>query len=271
MPHCTNCGQEIRDEAVACGYCGSRVTPTRPDRAPGAVPPAPWPGSTPVFPEPSVADPTRSNAARRSSRASKALILCALVLVVAVAVLGSTLVGTQASLARERDTADSFLASSERWKSELEGAEQSSRQYDQQLQELQKRVKTSVGSLDHPRFKLWNSCGGGPGDGCSLVAGHEYVGGVPDTFTYDVRFRSTVPVTVWIMSTSNFVCWETRLCAWRAAVGWQNRTSLKGAIFHSAEGCAGYLAVFTSSRAGTLYPDVRVTRHPAPHPTGVCA
>jgi len=125
-----------------------------------------------------------------------------------------------------------------------------------------------VGELDHPHFVLWNSCGSFA-DGCPLAPGKEYVGGVPDTFTYEVNFHATVPVTVRIMSTDEFVCWETKLCSahwW----GWEDRTSLMGGVFYDAEGCAGYLAVFSSDQYGTLFPDVRVTRNPASESSGVC-
>jgi hypothetical protein len=136
------------------------------------------------------------------------------------------------------------------------------------LDDLQKRVANSVGSLDNPHFVLWNSCSA-LAPGCQLAPGHEYVGGVPDTFTYNVSFRSTVPVTVWIMTTSNFVCWETGTCPWHAW-GREKRTSLNGGEFHEAEGCAGYLAVFFSEQSGTLYPNVSIDRHPAAHATGAC-
>lgn len=116
----------------------------------------------------------------------------------------------------------------------------------------------------------WNACDGGK-TGCPLTPGRYYVGGVPDTFTYYVSFRATVPVTVWIMTTRSFVCWETRQCAWQeGAVGWEPTTLLRNGIFEDAEGCAGYLAVFLSDRPGTLYPNVEIERNPAPRPTGAC-
>jgi len=156
------------------------------------------------------------------------------------------------------------------WKSDSQQWQRSSQQYQGQLQDLQRKIKASVGDLNNPRFVLWNSCSAaGPAAGCPLRPGHEYVGGVPDTFTFFVSFRSTVPVTVWIMSSSNFVCWETGNCAWHAW-GWQDRTSLHGGVFHDAEGCAGYLAVFFSDQTGTLYPDVSIARNPAAQSTGVC-
>ena len=138
-----------------------------------------------------------------------------------------------------------------------------------ELDTLNQKVAATVGDLDHPNFVLWNSCSAaGPDAGCPLTPGYEYIAGVPDTFTYYVGFRSNVPVTVEILSASNFVCWETHYCAWHG-VGWENQTSLNG-VFHDAEGCAGYFAVFVSNRAGTLYPNVRVTRNPASHATGAC-
>jgi hypothetical protein len=150
-----------------------------------------------------------------------------------------------------------------RWK-------QSSSKYEDQLTDLEKEVGVSVGNLSNPHFVLWNSCGtGGPSEGCPLTPGYEYVGGVPDTFTYNVSFRSTVPVTVRIITTHDYVCWKSGGCDahW---YWWQDRMSLDD-VFHDAEGCAGYLAVFTSKETGTLYPDVSITRNPASVSTGACA
>jgi hypothetical protein len=41
--------------------------------------------------------------------------------------------------------------------------------------------------------------------------------------------------------------------------------------FHEAEGCADYVAVFTSSQTVTVTPNVSVTYNPANHSTGACA
>jgi hypothetical protein len=164
-----------------------------------------------------------------------------------------------------------WRADSTRWQASSNEYQQENSRHLAELADLQTKVAASVGDLDHPRFVLWNSCGaGGPAAGCPLIPGHEYIGGVPDTFTYFVNFHSTVPVTLWIMSASNFVCWETHNCAWRA-VGWQDRRELTNGVFHEAEGCAGYFAVFFSNQYGTLFPDVRVTRKPASQSTGACS
>lgn len=138
---------------------------------------------------------------------------------------------------------------------------------DGDLIQLRGEVSSKVGDLNNPSFGLWNTCGQ---NGCQLTPGYEFVGGVPDTFTYYVSFTATVPVTVRIMSTGDFVCWETRSCT-SNGVGWEKRTELNGGVFHDAEGCAGYIAVFFSDQAGTLTPNIRVTRNPASTPTGVCA
>jgi hypothetical protein len=139
-----------------------------------------------------------------------------------------------------------------------------------ELGQLQDKVRSTVGDLDQPSFVLWNGCSANVAAGCALRPGYFYVGGVPDTFTYEVNFTATVPVTVWIMSTHDFVCWQAGYCSYRW-VGWENISELHRGTFHDAEGCAGYLAVFQSQRAGILYPDVRVTRNPAPQATGACA
>jgi hypothetical protein len=227
--------------------------------------------------------PTETKPARRRWR--KRLLVSFAMIVVLAAVTGvGAFLGARNEDHHWIPRYDIAVAEVAHWKSdshtkavEAETSQESSRKwqassdmYQGQLESLQAKIKTSVGNLSNPRFVLWNSCGaGGAFAGCSLTPGHEYVGGVPDTFTYIVNFTSTVPVTIWIMSTSNFVCWETRLCAW-TAVGWEDRTVLSNGIFHAAEGCAGYIAVFFSTQFGTLYPDVRVTRRPATHSTGVC-
>lgn len=100
------------------------------------------------------------------------------------------------------------------WRSSSEKWQQSRKQIHSKLLSLQHRVAKSVGDLTNPHFVLWNSCvASGPATGCPLTPGREYVGGVPDTFTYYVSFRSTVPVTLKIMSTANFVCWESGNCS----------------------------------------------------------
>ena len=200
----------------------------------------------------------------RPRRRRRLLVLFAVIVSLAAATAAGALLGVRYERNRWRPLYDRAATEAAHWKSD-------SGKWQAQLQDLQTNVRASVGNLDKPHFVLWNSCGaGGPDAGCPIRPGQPYVGGVPDTFTYFVSFRSTVPVTLGFMTPSEFVCWETRNCAWHWW-GWHNRTHLNGGVFHDAEGCAGYLAVFWSNQAGTLYPKVSITRNPAPHPTGACA
>jgi hypothetical protein len=155
------------------------------------------------------------------------------------------------------------------WRSASTNWRLRSQRYQGLFEHLQSDVSSSVGDLQSPHFILWNSCGAGPDAGCQLSPGHEWIGGVPDTFTYNLQFHADVPVTVWIFSSHDFVCHETGQCAANGLV-WRDRTELS-AVFHAAEGCAGYIAVWTATQPGTLYPEVSVTRNAAPQPTGVCA
>jgi hypothetical protein len=67
---------------------------------------------------------------------------------------------------------------------------------------------------------------------------------------------------------------DTDYCMHHTAKGqvqsWLNVTSVSY-DFHLAEGCAGYMAVWTSSTSITVNPDVSVTYNPAPTFTGACS
>jgi len=154
------------------------------------------------------------------------------------------------------------------WETESQQSQRSSDLYHGQLQDLQKRIATTVGNLTSPHFGMWTACTAAH-RGCALRPGEWLLQGIPDTFTLDVTFRSTVPTTVSIMSISDYACWKAGACPWHA-VGWGPRATLKNGTFHGAEGCGGYVALFYSAQAGTIYPDVSITRHPADHPTGAC-
>src|SRR6266446_7928010 len=225
----------------------------------GTIPQAP-----PPPPQPTVEEPRR-----RARWGMRILVGFSVLLLVA----GAATAGAYFGIHHERDHWQPLYRGAVKdvasWKADSRRWQLKSQRYQGMLKDLQTQVSTSVGNLTSPHFILWNSCtSAGPSAGCRLLPGHEYIGGVPDTFTYNLSFHADVPVTVWILSSQNFVCWETHTCPWHG-IGWQARTNLD-AVFHDAEGCAGYIAVFTSDQAGTLYPDVSVTRNAAPQPTGVC-
>lgn len=191
----------------------------------------------------------------------KPLIVLALVVLAA---------GTFIGVARVTGHQDPTAAQITHWKSVAEEAQQRSQEYQSQLQDLKAEITAAVGNLEHPHFTTWNGCGAGHDGGCPLKPGFRYVSGIPDTFTFHVGFRSTVPVTAWIMTTHDYACWATRSCAWRYIGPTKPTTHLKEADFHLAEGCAGYVFVLFSDRVGTIYPEVAITRNPAAHATGAC-
>jgi hypothetical protein len=205
-----------------------------------------------------------------------------LALVLGVALISRSSLGAQLSSARDQLEAVHGRLSAEQarngnltgnvvhLRSQTQHWRGTSHHFQAQVKALQDRISQSLGDLDHPTFSLWNSCGkGGPKAGCVLKPGQEYIGGLPDTFTYELKFRATVPVTVHVLSVKDFVCYETRRCSWQGQT-WENQRKLDE-FLHQAEGCAGYFTVFTSEQSGRLYPDIWVTRNPASLPTGTCA
>lgn len=211
-----------------------------------------------------------SGPSARPRRRRRLLVIFAVIVSLVACTGAGAFLGVRHEENHWRPLYDRAVTEAAHWKADSEKWQAQTQDLQEQLQDLQKRVTASVGNLNKPHFVLWNTCGAGPAAGCPLGPGREYVVGVPDTFTYFVSFRSTVPVTVWIMSAPNFICRETGKCPWHGW-GWRNRTRLNGGVFHDAEGCAGYLAVFFSDQAGILYPDVSITRNPSPQSTGACA
>jgi hypothetical protein len=126
----------------------------------------------------------------------------------------------------------------------------------------------------HPTLRIWNVAQTISGSSAYLV------GGVPDTFTYKVSFTSTAPVAVNIMTTAEFVSaidcvrlgyGTSHYCMTHAGTSWwSDRTSLTNGMFSDAEGCAGYLAVWTAASPATVTPDVSITYNPASAATGAC-
>jgi hypothetical protein len=224
-----------------------------------------WVMTPPPPPPPAVDDAPR----RRPRWALRILTGVFVLLLVSGAATAGAYLGIQRTRDHWRPLYRGAVRDVAQWKADSTRWQLKSQRYQGLFEDLQTEVSSSVGNLDSPHFILWNDCGDGPGAGCALTPGREWIGGVPDTFTYNLRFHSDVPVTVWIYTTQNFVCHETGQCPANGIV-YRDHTQLN-VIFHGAEGCAGYIAVWSSTQPGTLYPNVAVTRNPAPHPTGVCA
>jgi hypothetical protein len=135
------------------------------------------------------------------------------------------------------------------------------------------QLKAAQGDLLHPTLSIWNVSE--PISGPSVYLS----GGMPDTFTYHLKFTADAPVTVTYMTSRQFASaiqcvdsgrGDTHSCFSKTGRGWYDVTTLAVDI-HDAEGCADYLVIFTAARATTVHPDVSVTYNPATAPTGACA
>jgi FtsZ-binding cell division protein ZapB len=151
-----------------------------------------------------------------------------------------------------------------------------------QLKTTQDNLTATLGQLaqtradlEHPNLVLWTLP--------EQIKGANYwlEGGIPDTFTYHLHVTSTGPMSVSILTFSDYA--KASACVNSgggtayycmnysgAVIGWMNKTKIDY-DFHLAEGCAGYLAVFTSTTNVTVKPNISVTYNPSSKLTGVCA
>jgi hypothetical protein len=135
-------------------------------------------------------------------------------------------------------------------------------------------LSTTKAQLEHPHLTIWNVP--------QTIKGSTYylAGGIPDTFTYHLVATSTGPMSVSILTLQDWSkaieCVDygrgpTNYCMHHSGgyKSWFNVTSISY-DFHLAEGCADYMAVFTSAGTIKVTPNVSVTYNPAPNPTGAC-
>lgn len=151
-----------------------------------------------------------------------------------------------------------------------------------QLKTTQTNLTASLGELaktkaelEHPHLTIWNMPQQIKGSTWYLA------GGIPDTFTYHLKATSSGPMSVSILTFEQWAkaiqCVDngfasTNYCMHHSGAfqTWANITSVDY-DFHLSEGCADYLAVFTSASTVTVTPNVSVTYNPANHSTGACA
>jgi hypothetical protein len=129
--------------------------------------------------------------------------------------------------------------------------------------------------LAHPHLGIWNVRQTLQGPTYYLAAG------VPDTFTYHLRLKSTGAMNASIVSFEQFgaavKCIEngagtTNWCMHHSGSAYGSRGVTSVTYdFHLAEGCAAYLLVITAPSKATITPNVSVTYNPATHVTGACA
>ena len=129
-----------------------------------------------------------------------------------------------------------------------------------------------------PYTLIWNSCGGGPSQGCTMSPNGWREGGVPDTYDYFVSFTtssSNVSITVYFFTLGQFVQYATCNgdlgCVSGSVYSLASAASRQNSIFKLAEGCGDYVAIYVSSGTGILYPSISIKQNAAPYTTGYCA
>jgi hypothetical protein len=93
---------------------------------------------------------------------------------------------------------------------------------------------------------------------------------VPDTFDYHDNFSSSVPINVYYFNSSQFVQWYSHETVSGNYVNYTG-TKQQSDTFKLAEGCGGYIVIYSFVTSGTIFPNVSATYNPAPRPTGSCA
>jgi hypothetical protein len=249
---CESCGSQLLWGAKFCGNCGSLVQQSQ---SVSYLPPPPAPQS-PVF-----------GWFHSDKNRVRALLL--LTVILGGALLFSSL--ENASLQSRLTTLQNEASS---YQTQLQSSEVQNSQLQYQVSQLQSQntyLSNQVQSLNlqgaHPTLTLWTLPQ-------SVAAGHYLYGGVPDTFTYHVSFTSTVPITVYILDGAQFAQFYTSGLSGISTsyYSFSATTSLSDGIFHLAEGCAAYVAVYHfNGQSGTIYPDVTVQYNPASTLTGACA
>lgn len=137
------------------------------------------------------------------------------------------------------------------------------------------KLADTQAQLAHPHLGIWNVS--------QKISGpYSYLAGtIPDTFTYHLHVTSTGPMSVSILTLEQWAkaieCFDNgrgsvHYCMHNSGtvLSWLGVTKVDY-DFHLAEGCADYMAVFTSASTVTVRPDVSVTYNPASSSTGACA
>ncbi|GAC1476545.1 MAG: hypothetical protein PVSMB3_20110 [Candidatus Dormibacteraceae bacterium] len=143
------------------------------------------------------------------------------------------------------------------------------------LNASQAQVDTLSAELKHPTLGVWNVPQ-------TIHNSNEFLSAtVPDTFTYHLKLKSSGPMSVSILSTSQFKDAINCVSFSRGNTNWcmHHVGAAYGALgvtsvdydFNLATGCAAYLTVITAAGQVTITPDVTVTYNPASGPTGSCA
>ena len=292
---CQNCGLQSISGTAFCSNCGHAI-------------PQPQLQSTPKI-GPTLAARALSFPTLRKNRSLIILLIAILALSGALvqsytqnAVLHSQNTDLQSRLTILQNEAIYYYAQSQTYKNQ-DG------QLISQVSSLQAQntyLSTQVQQLNlqtaRPTLTEWGcsgTCQMSNGNAWAMDATGARIGGVPDTFTYSPSYQATVPVGVFYLTLDQYVQFadcsnnadaSSRISCVTGTYYDVLRTSslvhdsevyscTPGSAsctffsydFHLAEGCASYLAVFFSTKAGTIYPDQTITYNPASVGTGACA
>jgi cell division protein FtsB len=262
-------------QSILCAYCGSQLL-WGAEFCPNCGRPIQQSQSVPYLP-PTPA-PQRSAFGWLQSDKNRVRALVLLAVILGGALLFSSL--QNASL-QSRLTILQNEASA--YQTQLQSSQAQNSQLRSQVSQLQSQngyLEGQVQSLNlqnnRPTLTIWTSCG----KPCTTSQTSWLAGGVPDTFTYYVTYTADYPVGVYFLSLNQYSYFATcpstgsvesqLACVTGTYLFFAPTTSLNG-VFHLAEGCAGYVAVFYSDTNAVIHPDVTVTYNPASSTTGVCA
>lgn len=234
--YCPNCGTSLPHSVAFCPNCGAKITP--PSVQAQQLPPGYY--------------HTTSSQAPVSTGPYKAVIAVLLVIVVLMGVgLYATSSGHFFSLTGYRYT----LANPPNTQS---------------IQPF-----PALATLPSSAKTIWNACGAGPNQGCTMMANGWREGGVPDTYDYYVYFTSNVSISVYFFTLGQFVqytvCNGDLSCVSGSYDSLPATTSQQTTLFRLAEGCGDYVAIYVASGNGIMKPIISVDQNSAPVPTGYCA
>ncbi len=294
---CEYCGAQLLDGAQFCGNCGRPIRLQQP-RPMSYPPPIPTPQISP------------HRWFQSDKNRVKALLLLVVILSGALfltylrnadlqsqnanlqsqnANLQSQNANLQSRLIELQREANSYYSSWQNAQTQGQGLQSQVNSLQFQLDNLQAQnnyLSTQVQQLKlqlaTPTLSLWgcaSPCQMSNANAWSMSAGGWREGGVPDTFTYLPQYTSTVPVGMYFLTLQQYIQFyncpyatdaTTRITCVSGVYSYYSPTTSLNGIFHLAEGCASYVAIYYSTQSGTIYPNVQVTYNPGPS-SGVCA
>ena len=120
---------------------------------------------------------------------------------------------------------------------------------------------------------VWDTCFT-PDNGCPMKAPNwwrQWI--VPDTYDVHVSFTSNASIAVYFLTLPQYT--QLRYCRNTSCVAGSYRsisptTKIADWVFKLAEGCGDYVAIFQAVSPTVLYPNISITHNPAPFWTGTC-